>query len=392
MPGQAQSGQRPNTLGYDAATLDAILDEVESGDTSQPVLRRGFVRWPFRRETIEVRVLDRGEPGPPLRVACRNLSRGGMCLLHSAFVHPGTRVEVLLPRERGAALPVTGAVVRCQHRRQMLHEVGVRFDRALDVSGIARLDPLAERFSIERVEPGLLAGTVAHVCASRTEHALVRRFLEGTRITLRHAVSLPEGIVLLEAGCDLVLADAELPDGDGLDLYAAARARGLAVPVVVATAETGSGLGALRARLSPDDGVVLVKPLAADGLLRALAEFLMPGRHAVVSERTPARDAAIEGLLPVFLAELRAHARAIREALAADAPRRCRHACLRIRGTAPVLGFAGLGRLAAQSVDALDAPGAHSASVPLLLALASAAEGASAGTRPGSGHGAGTGD
>jgi hypothetical protein len=63
-------------------------------------------------------------------LAMRDLSRSGLSFLHGCFLHRGTSCEfVLVGSDRAPLLRMNGSVVRCEHVRGTIHDVGVRFDQ-----------------------------------------------------------------------------------------------------------------------------------------------------------------------------------------------------------------------------------------------------------------------
>ena len=164
-PGQRNQRQppagRPNTLGLRGRDLANLLDEFDIAD---PIgnSQRDFVRWPFRYASLTVKLIHPGGNATSIRVACRNLSRGGMSLLHSAYLHPGTRCTVFLPHPALGEVPIDGWVVRCTHRSGMVHELGIAFSKHLDVR-IFVPTLRNDMFTLERVDPALLAGTLLYV-------------------------------------------------------------------------------------------------------------------------------------------------------------------------------------------------------------------------------------
>lgn len=130
--GLAAAG-RSNTLGLSRlaldhlhATLDAFDAKIERDDA------RAYARVPVRAGAIGVCLEHPGGTRVELQMAGRNLSRGGISLLHSGFVHAGTKCVVRLPLVASRVGTFRGEVVRCTHRGGLLHEIGIRFVRPLD--------------------------------------------------------------------------------------------------------------------------------------------------------------------------------------------------------------------------------------------------------------------
>lgn len=282
-------GRRPNTLGLDRGRLIPLLDTLDftwtadgQGGTHDRSLRpssqRASVRWPFRKEAIELRLRHPGGSLVTIRVACRNLSRTGMSVLHGAYIHPGTPCTVLVPHPGAlGAAPVEGRVMRCTHRSGMIHEVGVRFDAPIDVRRFIAHDPCSDFFSLERVNPASLSGCVVYIDDAPADHRIVRHLLRDTGFRLRGAETASAGLAMIEEGCDLVLCGLRAADGAGVEVVAAMRAGGLRTPVIILAAEKSAPVR--KAAIAVRAGAVLVKPPEQSLLLRAMAEFLIVRRE-----------------------------------------------------------------------------------------------------------------
>ena len=64
-------------------------------------------------------------------VRSRNLSQSGTGFLHGNFLHIGTRCTITLPHLDGQIATMGGKVVRCRHIQGKVHEIGVKFDKAI---------------------------------------------------------------------------------------------------------------------------------------------------------------------------------------------------------------------------------------------------------------------
>lgn len=107
-----------------------------------------------------------------------------------------------------------------------------------------------------------------------TYDRLLRR--QGYRVAT--AASRVEGLKAIESAPPaLVIADLRLPDGDGLDIVRAARAREPRVPVIVVTAFASSA--ARDAALASGASAFLAKPFPAAALLRLVHDELERATH-----------------------------------------------------------------------------------------------------------------
>jgi hypothetical protein len=71
----------------------------------------------------------------------RDISRGGLSCLNNSFLCPGTKVAcMVIGPQRDPVLNMKGEVVRCQHLRGTVHEVGVKFAEPAAVYKVIRLE------------------------------------------------------------------------------------------------------------------------------------------------------------------------------------------------------------------------------------------------------------
>ncbi len=114
------------------AHVNRLLDRLDctSWDGEE---RRAHVRVPYRRDGVAMRVVHRMSDQSKVLVQTRNLSCGGICVLHRGFIHEKSRCVISLPRKEGEPTLVTGTVVSCRYLVKLIHEVGVRFDEKIEI-------------------------------------------------------------------------------------------------------------------------------------------------------------------------------------------------------------------------------------------------------------------
>lgn len=136
---------------------------------------------------------------------------------------------------------------------------------------------------------------------------------------------------------DAWLFDLNLPDGRGDALLAALRAEGLATPAIALSAGPAEAGGFAR---------VLPKPIALEDLRGAVRELLATGRVMAAPDWDDAAGlaalggeaAALESLRHLFLDELPAQRRAIREAIARDDAAAARSQLHRLKASCAFVG------------------------------------------------------
>lgn len=119
--------QNNNTLRLNQRELHKLLETLEQRDGEDKSPDREFVRWSYRVESVNLVIEHSSGNKVNLPVATRNISRGGISILHSAFMHTGTPCEILLRLPGGNTQSVQGTVRRCAHLTGRVHEIGIQF-------------------------------------------------------------------------------------------------------------------------------------------------------------------------------------------------------------------------------------------------------------------------
>ena len=284
---------RPNTLNLQAKSLDSLLDTLDASEGTSS--KRRFTRWSFRQKSVELRVIQSGG-ATSIKVAARNLSREGVSLLHNSFMHTGTPCQVMLPHPKRGPVPIRGKIVRCVHRAGVIHELGVKFDAAIDARAFSGTDPMSNSFSFEKVPAEDLVGACVLVSGSPADPPMVKHYLRETRLRLAMFASLQAALPALN-GNDVVLLASDLAEITPRASIGAIRDTGFSGSIVLIAPDRlpPTRLAVLAA---PAD-LVLVKPIEQMPLLLALAECLLisrPARPQGVSARRGAEPWLIQGI------------------------------------------------------------------------------------------------
>jgi c-di-GMP-binding flagellar brake protein YcgR len=107
--------------------LREVLDELDRARTLQGHERRKYKRADHRCLQVVLIVKESGGEAA-FMAASRNISQGGVCLLHRQMLYPAERCRVVLPLQDNRRLLVRARVVRCRFIQGILHEIGLRFD------------------------------------------------------------------------------------------------------------------------------------------------------------------------------------------------------------------------------------------------------------------------
>ena len=306
-----------DTLRMAAAELDALIAEMNrAGDDFSGNSRRKLRRWAYTGTRVPIDLIEHNGHRRRIVAAPRDLSAGGMCVLHGGFIHPGVGCAVTLVQIGGTRNVIAGLIVRCRHVRGRLHESGVSF-----VSQIRPEDYVAfgdgAVFHVEHVDPAALDCTVLVCMSNAAEQRLVSHYLRDTNATVLFANDLDAAKSMLDEHPKVAFIDHEINEQPGIDVLRDLRECGLTCPIALladhlseATRERGLSAGATE---------VLGKPFTRELLLRAITEFvergLEPrGAQSRVANAASARDVGLPlTLLEEFVGELRAIAHTIDE-------------------------------------------------------------------------------
>lgn len=346
---------RNNTLNLSADRLSALMDELDEM-SGRAASRRNHSRLEYRKHAIEVEVYQPSGGSVGFCVACRNISRGGLSVLHSSYMHVGTKCRVKMKHKISGDKWIMAQVVQCRHVTGRVHDVGLKFTKEIDVNDYVRLDPLSEVFSLERIAPEMLKGRVLLVTGSDIDRKLIEVYLSETSLRMVHVAGYDEIIPQLAEPYNAVICDFDMDAKAARQAVQALRAAGQSLPVIAVSGDTSvSARDAIReARAS----AFVPKPVERQALLRALAEFIILNRSGgetdVPATPTTEADPSLKALAEIFSQDLQNFAEDIQRCVAESDERNLRYICARIRGTGPLLGHANVADAAGKVLAELD--------------------------------------
>ncbi len=362
-------GMRPNTIGVPERELAELMDMLdERGAGHDCNVKRLHARWPFRKTSLRLTLEHPGGSRAVFQVACRNLSRGGTGVLHNAFVHTGTPCALELPKLDGQSEAIKSSVVRCTHRRGVVHELGVRFDEPIQLSDFVELDPLMGWSSFEKVDPSRLAGTLIVLSESELDHRILAHYLSDTQLKIKSFRSAPEIGALDRGAGDVAVID--LGVSGARELFAAVRDKAIASAAVAIGPDASTATRMLLQAVAADGFVF--KPLSSDRLLSVLADCLLGGDAVQIDPSLAGEGSG--ALVKGCIEQLQSCAAEIREAIAADDPMRVYAICQHIKAIAMPIGLRPIAKLADQTSTSVAQTMSAAESAAKLQELARACE------------------
>jgi len=354
-----------------ATDLQKLHEELETASQGCTHARK-CIRLDYLQMSVRVEMHQTGGGTTSLQYAARNLSAEGLGILHNAYVHPNTACVVYLRQSDGREAPIEAHAVRCRHVRGLIHEVGIRFKTPINVRDFIDVDPMNGNFVLEHVDPQRISGSLLHVDDSSMDRRLVRHYLAETRLNIVSVDNGKQALERVKEGFDAIIVDNDLDDMGGLELVQQIRGLGVAVPVIMLTADA-KGVSKDAARAASVSAIV-PKPTSKTVLLQALAEFLIVKNTSVAETggaivSTLSQDDVTFRFVPDFVDELKKFAERINQAVAGGDLPTARRICYQLKGAAPALGFASIGESASAAMTAIDSTGALNACTKQLREL-----------------------
>lgn len=340
-----------NTLRLGDRELNALLDKFDTLHPKLKKLDRQFVRWDFRIVRVNLMIEHATGSKVILPVATRNLSRGGISILHSAYVYPESRCHVAAEVEDGRSLDISGVISRCTHIGGKIHEIAIKFDEEISTKELLGLDPMHEAYSLESIDPNDLHGTVLILTVAELDQQLLMKLLEDTSLSISVADTTESALKRAQKGCELILADYSVGNTPASEILGELRANGIDAPFLIMTSDA-SGEIRDEMRMAGASGMI-TKPYSSDRLLQALAEFLLgDGDTGPLFSTLEPQDPAYE-ILPKFLSNLPRMILTLESALRDSDADACLEVCRSLANSATALGFSSIGQAAVEAERAL---------------------------------------
>ena len=114
-----------------------LADELDREAAQNPEImaKREHERVPYRNMVrVLIGVNHPGGNHARFLVRTRDISARGIGFFHGGYLHPGSRCYMLLGARDKGLVKIPGTIMRCEHLRGRIHQIGIRFDEVIDVN------------------------------------------------------------------------------------------------------------------------------------------------------------------------------------------------------------------------------------------------------------------
>lgn len=350
-----------------------LLDKLEQADLARPKCpRRDTARVEYRVRDVPFSVNHPGGGVGRYIVLGRNLSTGGVSLLHSGYIHPGSECRLALTLPRGGAKTLIGTVVFCRHAAGKIHEVGVQFTEKIDVAEFTLPD--ARRLSDDpeaRACSAPIHGTALLIAASEAQKRLLVARLRQSGLDVTAVDNAGAGVDQARLlPYRLIVCDLALPDPGPSGLLRRLRENGFNGPIVGAAAEEGAA--EIKRAVEMGMNGCIQRPVNHDAmhrmLLRVIRESGGADTDAPISS-TMAGESGAEELIEFFISHARQSCSIITSAVTSGDVAAVRKECHGLKSIAGGYGFQSVAEAAKQAMTTLDASMSLEESMPKVQAL-----------------------
>ena len=146
-----------DTLRLPPKEIEQLLTEIDRSASGSGSSRRRMRRRAMDGRKLVVAVIGVNGERKNIVAVGRNLSATGIGFLCGGFIHTDLRCVVALRSVDGKAHGIGGVIMRCNHIKGNLHDIGVRFDEAIKATDFMDMED-DDGFAIENVDPNELEG------------------------------------------------------------------------------------------------------------------------------------------------------------------------------------------------------------------------------------------
>ncbi|MFH1748592.1 MAG: response regulator [Planctomycetota bacterium] len=323
--------------------LDAVLDKLDLrseryGQVDAEQVARRYPRTRYRL-LIDAEIQQPSDTVLYYAVATRNISLSGLGFLIGQFVYPGSSCRLHLTGSNNYSQAVTGRIMRCSYvwGTGSLHEVGVRFDEAIDLTRFQESGDVQNRTRILIVDN------------DATMRNLYRARLKEYQVDIDFVNSSSDAIQAVRKSChDLILIDLDMPEIDGVVITRELRDKGFLQPIIALAVDANEQT---QKELS-DAGCTsfVTKPITRD-FLAQLMNGIVP--EPLISKL--ARDPDMVASIDSFVGSLPEHIQNLETAFEADDLQTLEQTIRLLKGQGASFGFEAISATATELQNLLQA-------------------------------------
>lgn len=334
--GKSQAGSaHRNTLGVDGLLYQRLIAKLdEPSSKAKASAKRVFRRLSYEQSKLRIHIMSEGHNSTSLIVATRNLSQGGVSILHSNFMYNGTNITVDLINNIGEIVPRHGTVTRCIHRGGRIHEIGIKFDDEIRLRDFLIENPDNLLYARERIDPEAMNIKLMVYTEDTDCSALLRQFLMPSNLCYTFAKNI-EDATKKAAEQEMLLVHIDPDSMKSTEFVRSVRVAGFKNPIIL----VGKPSPAVDEHVINACGADMVLPWPIDGqaVLCSIAEFIL-------NEWTPE---SLESIRMCISPETRQSLRmeiarlgiVLDQQLRTKNQKLVHNSCMKIRVLAPLLGL-----------------------------------------------------
>lgn len=256
----------------DPNEVRSLLEALDNNDEYSKSADRKLDRHQYRVKQVRIDLSNKDGSITSFALPTRNISRDGIGLIATQFAYVGTPIIVHLVSLQNHVFPVAGQIVRSRYLASTsgLYEMGVRFDRPIDLALFHRSPPTVRLLVLD---------------ADAAAHRAVEQLLKGNLVGMK---SLTEGGKLIETATasqhELILVDVDNESLGAVGDIGKLRNSGVWIPCVGVTGalEPQREQELLKAGLS----VVVARPISKTVIAGLISSFWRdPLYSALATER-----------------------------------------------------------------------------------------------------------
>lgn len=214
---------------------DRLLDDLDRNSTpGGPGSRRASERHTFRQSNLPVTIVHPAGGETWFLAQARNLSATGLAVIHTGYIHAGSRCRVVLHSRANESVSVKGRVVRCRHLAGIIHELGIHYDMPIDIESFTgsndphRVKTLSDIITVRNM-------SVLCIAPSKSEARMITCQLESARVLIDRMLDFVSALVRLRRQTlryDLVIVPPRMGHSDAAFIASAIRKAGFTRPIL----------------------------------------------------------------------------------------------------------------------------------------------------------------